>query len=125
LFKITAPTLNTHLTSKLYVDTALIGKQNTLTASSDVTLNTLIASSAFVNSIDIGSCFTLLQTQVDALINFTGGGVSFRAYRLTNELFNVGSILGYNVVDYDTENSYDTTDSFYTIVIGGTYVFSP
>jgi sulfur transfer complex TusBCD TusB component (DsrH family) len=29
LVKITAPILNTHLTSKLYVDTALIGKQNT------------------------------------------------------------------------------------------------
>ena len=105
MVKITAPTLNTHLTSKLYVDTALTGKQNNLTASSDVTMNTLTASSAIVNSVDIESGFSSLQTQVGALINFTGGGVNLRAYKLTNQLFNVGNILGYNVVDYDTENS--------------------
>jgi hypothetical protein len=81
LVKITSPTLNTHLTSKLYVDTALNGKQNTLTTSSDFIMNTMTTSSSFVNSVDIGSGFTSLQTQVDALINFAGGGVNFRAYK--------------------------------------------
>ena len=124
LVKITAPTLNTHLTSKLYVDTALIGKQNTLTASSDVTMNTLTASSAIVNSVDIGSGFSSLQTQVDALINFTGGGVNFRAMPTTIVTTSAWKNLPYNLVDFDTENSYDTNNSIYTIVIGGTYVFT-
>ena len=30
----------------------------------------------------------------------------------------------YNNEDYDTENSYDTSTGIYTIVIGGTYVFT-
>jgi len=32
--------------------------------------------------------------------------------------------LNYNIIVYDTENSYDATDNIYTIVIGGTYVFT-
>ena len=124
MVKITAPTLNTHLTSKLYVDTALIGKQNTLTASSDVIMNALTASSAIVNSVDIGSGFSSLQIQVDALINFTGGGVNFRAIPTTTVTTSAGNNLPYNLVDFDTENSYDTNNSIYTIVIGGTYVFT-
>jgi hypothetical protein len=44
---------------------------------------TLNASSAVVNSVDIGSGFSSLQTQVDTLINFTGGGVNFRAMPTT------------------------------------------
>ena len=48
LVKITAPTLNTHLTSKLYVDTALIGKQNTLTSQSILTCNELSTNGDFV-----------------------------------------------------------------------------
>jgi len=32
--------------------------------------------------------------------------------------------LTYNNEDYDTENSYDTSTGIYTIVIGGTYVFT-
>ena len=39
----TTPTLNTHVTSKSYVDTALIGKQNIITNSSVITLNHLNA----------------------------------------------------------------------------------
>ena len=37
---------------------------------------------------------------------------------------NAGNNLTYNNEDYDTENSYDTSTAVYTIVIGGTYVFS-
>jgi hypothetical protein len=59
----------------------LNGKQNTLTTSSDVIMNTMTTGSAFVNIVDIGSGFTSLQTQVDALINFAGAGVNFRAYK--------------------------------------------
>ena len=65
-----------------------------------------------------------IQTQVDALINFTGGGVNFRAYNLSNTTQSSGQNLNYNIIDYDTENSYDDTDNIYTIVIGGTYVFT-
>jgi hypothetical protein len=36
LVKTTAPTLNTHVISKLYVDTALTGKQNTLMAGNGI-----------------------------------------------------------------------------------------
>ena len=52
------------------------------------------------------------------------GGVNFRAYSLSSGTINAGNNLTYNNEDYDTENSYDTTDNIYTIVIGGTYVFS-
>jgi len=65
-----------------------------------------------------------IQTQVDALINFTGGGVNFRAYTLSSATQSSGQNLNYDDIDYDTENSYDTSDNIYTIVIGGTYVFS-
>jgi hypothetical protein len=61
---------------------------------------------------------------VDALINFTGGGVNFRAYSLSSATISSGNNLAYNNEDYDTENSYDTGTAVYTIVIGGTYVFS-
>ena len=64
------------------------------------------------------------QTQVDALINFTGGGVNFRAYGLSSATINAGNNLDYDNLDYDTENSYDISSAVYTIVIGGTYVFS-
>ena len=65
-----------------------------------------------------------VQTQVDALINFTGGGVNFRAYTLSSATINFGNNLIYNEENYDTENSYDTGTGVYTIVIGGTYVFT-
>ena len=65
-----------------------------------------------------------VQTQVDALINFTGGGVNFRAYSLSSVTINAGNNLTYDNEDYDTENSYDTSNNIYTIVISGTYVFS-
>jgi hypothetical protein len=58
------------------------------------------------------------------LINFTGGGVNFRAYSLSSSTINAGNNLAYDNEDYDTENSYDTGTAVYTIVIGGTYVFS-
>ena len=64
------------------------------------------------------------QTQVDALINFTGGGVNFRAYSLSSSTISSGNNLPYNNEDYDTENSYATGTAVYTIVIGWTYVFS-
>jgi hypothetical protein len=121
LVKITAPTLNTHLTSNLYVDTALIGKQNTLTASSDVTMNTLTASSAIVNSVDIGSGFSSLQTQVDALIEYITK-VGFRAYTLSVATINAGNNLPYNLVDSDSENAY--SNNIYTIAHDGTYLFT-
>jgi hypothetical protein len=57
LVKITAPTLNTHLTSKLYVDTALTGKQNSLTSGTgiDITDN-VISSTAVAEFKPVFSC---------------------------------------------------------------------
>ena len=86
--------------------------------------NVDISGDLLVEDVNVKDTLTSVQTQVDALINFTGGGVNFRAYSLSNATINAGNNLTYNNEDYDTENSYDTTDNIYTIVIGGTYVFS-
>ena len=77
-----------------------------------------------VEDVNIKDTLTSVQTQVDALINFTGGGVNFRAYSLSTETINAGNNLIYEEEEYDTENSYDIGTGVYTIVIGGTYVFS-
>ena len=44
IVKYTTPLLSTHLTSKLYVDTALNKKQNTLSLSSNITTGTISSS---------------------------------------------------------------------------------
>ena len=77
-----------------------------------------------VEDVNVKDTLTSVRTQVDALINFTGGGVNFRAYNLSNATQSSGQNLNYDDIDYDTEDSYDTSDNIYTIVIGGTYVFS-
>jgi len=77
-----------------------------------------------VEEVNVKDTLTSVQTQVDALINFTGGGVNFRAYNLSATTQSSGQNLNYDDIDYDTEDSYDTSDNIYTIVIGGTYVFS-
>ena len=43
-----------------------------------------------------------VQTQVDTLINFTGGGVNFRAYSLSSATISAGNNLAYNNENYDT-----------------------
>jgi len=88
------------------------------------TENVDISGTLMVEEVNVKDTLSSVQTQVDALINFTGGGVNFRAYTLSAETINAGNNLTYDNEDYDTENSYDTTDNIYTIVIGGTYVFS-
>jgi len=77
-----------------------------------------------VEDVNVKDTLTAVQTQVDALINFTGGGVNFRAYSLSSATINAGNNLDYDNDKYDSENSYDTSAGVYTIVIGGTYVFS-
>jgi hypothetical protein len=116
------------------VETAIQGKQPTITTSTDLTSNSItlpiigdVKTSIQGNTDNIltnTNNLSSVQTQVDALINFTGGGVNFRAYSLSSDTINAGNNLTYDDIDYDTENSYDTTDNIYTIVIGGTYVFS-
>jgi hypothetical protein len=61
---------------------------------------------------------------VDALVNFTGGGVGFRATITTTATTNSGNNLIYNNEIYDTEEHYDTATGVYEIVIGGTYLFT-
>jgi hypothetical protein len=84
-------------------------------------MNTLTASSAIVNSVDIGSGFSSLQTQVDALIEYITK-VGFRAYTLSGATINAGNNLPYNLVDSDSENAY--SNNIYTIAHDGTYLFT-
>jgi hypothetical protein len=102
LVKITAPTLNTHLTSKLYVDTALIGKQNTLTAGTgiDITNNVIssTSSSSFVGFRAVTSQAVDLNVAINTVIPFNSVSV--------------------NTFAYDTENMFHTTASSYTIPTG-------
>jgi hypothetical protein len=86
--------------------------------------NVDVGGSLMVEDVNVKDTLTSVQTQVDALINFTGGGVNFRAYTLSSATQSTGQNLNYNIIDYDTENSYDTSNNIYTIVIGGTYVFT-
>jgi hypothetical protein len=113
LVKITAPTLNTHSTSKLYVDTALIGKQNTLTAGTgiDITNNFISStstssSSAFVGFRAVTSQAVDLNVDISTVIPFNSVSV--------------------NTFAYDTENMFDTTASSYTIPTGysGYWIFN-
>ena len=46
MFKKKTPTLNTHVTSKLYVDTAVNKKQNTLTFLDNLVLNSIVVKPA-------------------------------------------------------------------------------
>jgi len=80
--------------------------------------------SLMVEKVNVKDTLSSVQSQVDALIDFTGGGVNFRAYSLSSSTINAGNTLSYDNENYDTENSYDTSTYVYTIVIGGTYVFS-
>jgi hypothetical protein len=102
LVKITAPTLNTHLISKLYVDTALIGKQNTLTAGTgiDITSNVISSTStySFVGLRAVTSQAVDLNVAINAVIPFNSVSV--------------------NDFAYDTENMFDATASSYTIPTG-------
>jgi hypothetical protein len=67
---------------------------------------------------------TSMQEQIDALINFTGGGVNFRAYNVSASSVSATQNLPYLTVDYDTDTGYDNTNYIYTIPIDGTYIFT-
>ena len=114
LVKITAPTLNTHLTSKLYVDTALIGKQNTLTAGTgiDITDNVISSTSTSSNSSFVGFRVETAQ-EVDMRIG-TGSTIPFNV-----KTGGIGFL-------YDTHNMYNITTYEYTIPTGysGYWVFN-
>ena len=106
LVKITAPTLNTHLTSKLYVDTALIGKQNTLTAGTgiDITDNVISSTSTSSNSSFVGFRVETAQ-EVDMRIG-TGSTIPFNV-----KTGGIGFL-------YDTHDMYNITTYEYTIPVG-------
>ena len=58
--KNTTPTLTEHLTSKLYVDTALNGKQNTLIAGTNITISgNTISSTGGITQADLDTKQTL------------------------------------------------------------------
>jgi hypothetical protein len=112
LVKITAPTLNTHLTSKLYVDTALIGKQNTLTASSDVTMNALTANSATITG----------NTTISGVLT-APNQPCFKAKVLNTASISINNNVAYNGIVIDTDEGYSTTNNEYTIQSAGTWYF--
>jgi len=95
-------------------------KVDTITTTGNVDISGLL----MVEEVNVKDTLSSVQTQVDALINFTGGGVNFRAYTLSSATINAGNNLDYDNLENDTENSYDISSAVYTIVIGGTYVFS-
>jgi len=51
--------------------------------------------------VNVKETLTAVQTQVDALINFTEGGVNFRAYNSSSgySSINAGNKLSYNNID--------------------------
>ena len=89
--------------------------QTNIDLKQDVITSTSIITSATTTSI---------QEQIDALINFTGGGVNFRAYNISNSTVSSTQNLPYLTVDYDTDSGYNNTDYIYTIPIDGTYIFT-
>ena len=113
----------THTTDIATNTEDILTKQPLITTSTDLTCNSITASSAIVNSVDIGSGFTSLQTQVDALIEYITN-VGFRVVRPNTDLFNSVSILEYNTIDFDTENGFSLVDFKYTISLAGTYLFT-
>ena len=112
MVKITAPTLNTHLTSKLYVDTALIGKQTTLTASSDVTMNALTANSATITG----------NTTISGVLT-APNQPCFKAKVLNTASISINNNVAYNGIVIDTDEGYSTTNNEYTIQSAGTWYF--
>jgi hypothetical protein len=117
-------TLTAGHTTDIATNTAdILTKQPLITTSTDLTCNSITASSSIVNSVDIGSGFSSLQTQVDALIEYITN-VGFRVVRPNTDLFNSVSILEYNTIDFDTENGFSLVDFKYTISLAGTYLFT-
>jgi hypothetical protein len=95
-----------------------------LTISGDLVVGGDLTITGSIVNTSLSSNLSSIQTQVNALINFTGGGVNFRVYSLSDSTISVGNNLIYDNESYDTEDSYDTATGVYTIVIGGTYLFT-
>ena len=62
--------------------------------------NVDISGILMVEEVNVKGSLSSIQTQVDALINFTGGGVNFRAYSLSSVTINAGNNLDYDNLDY-------------------------
>jgi hypothetical protein len=99
------PTLDTEITARqddIASNTVeILTKQDLITSSTDLTSDSITTSSAVINSVDIRSNLTSIQTQVDALIVYITN-VGFRVFRPNTNLFNSISILEYNSIDFDT-----------------------
>ena len=75
------------------VEDAIQGKQDSLVGSTNIDITDGVISTSTVldgiisqngdNILTNTNALSSVQTQVDALINFTGGGVNFRAYSLS------------------------------------------
>ena len=103
-----------------------IAKTNNLQSSLDTLQTNIDLKQDIITSTSIitSATTTSMQDQIDALINFTGGGINFRAYNVSNSSVSATQNLPYLTVDYDTDAGYDNTNYMYTIPIDGTYIFT-
>jgi hypothetical protein len=76
------------------------------------------------NDASTTSSITSLETQVSSLINFSSGGINFRAYHNVNTVIASPQIVPYSIEEYDSNNNYDITTYIFTIPIAGTYIFT-
>ena len=130
------PTINSHLTSKLYVDTQIAESSQTLQTQSTSQSQNIVSLEQLTstNTSDIFALQVGKQNNLEAgtginitnnVISSTSSFVGFRAVTSQNTDLNVtiNSVIPFNSVSvnifaYDTENMFNTTASSYTIPTG-------
>ena len=85
---------------------------------------TALQSNIDTNDGSTTSSITSLETQVSSLINFSSGGINFRAYYNLTTVITSPQIVPYSIEEYDSNNNYDITTYIFTIPIAGTYIFT-
>jgi len=104
----TTPALDTHLTSKFYVD-----KQDDLSAKL-ASANTFTANQSITGDLSVSGLITQSNT------------IRFKAYYNTvGNVFSVsaGNNIPYNTTQYDVGNGYDSVNYKYVVPVAGTYFF--
>jgi hypothetical protein len=84
----TTPTSNTHVTSELYVDTALNGKQNGLTYTTDLVLNSMVVKPGVSKENYIPAMFGELKATTLTIEDpFTGETLNVKIHLHKNKTF--------------------------------------
>ena len=98
----TTPTLDTQLTSKLYVDTAVNKKQNTLTAGDNITISgNTISSTGGTNTIETNASYTNMTVTNDLNVNNLFSSTKNYGFLYRNGTQNLGN----NTVAYPIYNA--------------------